>query len=332
MTNEEIIAKALDLLISNTEWDARYARYAEKVKKNLDDYEITRNKFRAIKPFSAYTSISKAMNGLEYDIRFKGQSLGCVRVKENNVLFYPGEKYDWFENQGLSFPKIEKGADWNSKEVSEYRSILKNNDSTLKPKSPEHEVENKLLYEFHKQSGENKSLTGIQPVILAGNFFQMPTPFKASSHDPEYSGSGGGGIDILARIEHSKHDCRLCIMEVKDETNTSEPQSVVIQQALTYATFIANLLRSESKEIWWSLFGFKSNLPEHLHIDVVSLMPEKQVADGHVDSEYVLEGLDCTLHTYSLYFDENKLKNREMFEFTGTLPKQIERNQCKQSN
>ena len=77
----------------------------------------------------------------------------------------------------------------------------------------------------------------------------MPTPFKASDHTPTYRGKNGGGIDILACVRHG-NSTRLGVIEIKDETKPNENIELVINQAVTYACFIRELLRSKSGDKW----------------------------------------------------------------------------------
>ena len=186
----------------------------------------------------------------------------------------------------------------------------------VKLKSPEHKVENRLLKEFNKKTrAENKALTNIQPIKLNGCFFQMPTPLKASLHNPEYSKQYGGGIDILARTGR-----KICVMEVKDENKASESQAVAMEQALTYATFIARLLRSKSGQKWWNFFMNRDNdigaVPSWLDIFVVTIMPKGDTEE--FTDPIKLPELSTTFHCHSLYYDDIKFQKGE-FEFSGTF-------------
>lgn len=325
MTNQEVILTVSDLLLQNPEWMSRYEGYARDIIERWQEYKKGESVFRAIKPFDAYTCISKAKGfPLAYDLRIKGQSLGTVKVSQkDDILFYPGENYNYFERQGITLPNMDKSESWNGAKMHQYRSILKQHEADLIVKSPEHEVENKLLYEFAKNKAEEKSLINIRPVTHCGLFFQMPTPLRASKHERiEYSSHSGGGIDILCRAIHKNDGVpRICVMEVKDENTNHEPQQIVIQQALAYATFIGELLQSDCGDYWWNLFGFMRKMPKKLHIDVVSVMPWNGI-DNHVNETFQLSNT-CQLHTYSLYYKEAELLRRERFQFEGTLTKAL---------
>ena len=162
----------------------------------------------------------------------------------------------------------------------------------------------------------------------------MPTPLKASTHNPTYS-ERGGGIDILARIKPLKGISRICVMEVKDENKPAESQATAMSQAVTYAVFIAYLLRSKSCQHWWDFFmenllkatkekdgTTRNEMPKPLHIDVVTIMPQG-TTEEFCDKDIPLEGLDTTLHCHSLYYDGEVFQKDETFIFSGTYPNQL---------
>ena len=130
-----------------------------------------------------------------------------------------------------------------------------------------------MLSEFAKST--NKALLNIKPVMLESIFFPMPTPISASKKgDARYVGNGGG-IDILARTgTGGQYGTFLCVIEVKDENNRKEPPAIVIKQAIKYATFVRELLRSDARESWWRLFGFGGAIPKKLLIHAICAMPD----------------------------------------------------------
>ena len=187
-------------------------------------------------------------------------------MKEKVILAYSGgldtsalipwlkENFDYDRAVGFS-------AEWHTQIASEYRSKFSIQKSTKETKihSQEHRIENWMLAEFAKKTRkEGKLLCNIQPVRLGGKFFQLATPLSASNHGekPKYSSQNGGGIDILARVNHTinRRDNRFAVIELKDENKLNEPQEVVMYQAISYATFLAKLLRSKSGKKWYSKF------------------------------------------------------------------------------
>ena len=133
-------------------------------------------------------------------------------------------------------------------------------------------------------------------------------------------GATGGGIDIMARIKHSASDTRLAIIELKDDNNNSEPQKDVMIQALSYATFIAHLLRSKAGNKWWNLFNFSGSVPDALNLDVVSLMPKGSSAEGCL-VPIRIDALNVVLTPYTLYYEIND--KGQITGFSGTLLNEI---------
>lgn len=184
---------------------------------------------------------------------------------------------------------------WDSEEAQTiFSSLINYSGKDAKMHSEEHKLETLVLTDLakkHKKSGKegNKRLTCIRPVVLGDvGFFQMRTPFKASKHSdkdyPKYSMSkkgaaSGGGIDILARVQHKNCKWRLAIIELKDDNKRSESQPIVLQQALVYATFIAHLLRDKDcGDAWWNLFRNQDkdvllDDKKEIAIDVITMMP-----------------------------------------------------------
>lgn len=323
----ETVNRILSESINIEKWGKAYVRYADSIKRNSTRYADARKLFRLPKPMYSYSSISLASSTLKYDIRAHGQSIGTIQVKDGvPFLDVPDKKAKKTEEYfGLPyFPIIQK--DWSSsKEAAMFRAMFRNWEYK-KLKSEEHNIENLLLAEFAKgRRSDNKILCNIQPVQLSNCFFQLTTPLKASTHVPSFSmndkgGATGGGIDMLARIKHSPAETRLAIIELKDENNKDEPQKEVMLQALSYATFIALLLRSKSAEKWWNLFGFSGQVPESLDLDVITLMPKGCSEEGEKDS-ITIAPINVTLNPMTLYFEIDSKHNLQ--GFSGTLIESI---------
>ena len=198
-----------------------------------------------------------------------------------------------------------------------------------KGKSREHHVENMLLAEFGKST--DKKLCNIKPIRLCGLFFQMPTQLTASKETINLAKKGkGGGIDILARVRHKKKygGRRICVMELKDENKSDEPPQKVMKQAVAYATFIARLLRSESGNNWYKIFGFSNEtVPDELTIDVSVVMPYDEVRNENFETIEPIQVAENTyLKLYSLYFIRNENGVRE---FVGSLKDDIKPHKSK---
>lgn len=332
-TNQQIVNETIELLNSSKgEWEKKYEEHATYILKNIEKYEMNGKKFQVNFPLSAYTSISKIKKSTtEYDIRFLGQSIGTLSVKaddEKNFqrVFSASEGLNDLKNKRniLSLPDITdvQKVDWESQIMTKVRSVLQNS-VVASTKSPEHKCENLLLREFNKNKSDIKGLCNIQPVKLANKFIQITTPLSASKHNDVHISNGvGGGIDILARVKHKGRKASetfLSVIELKDDNRSNEPMSVVIQQALSYATFLAMLLGSKSGHDWWKIFGFNGKTEPPHEIDVVGLMPKGDTESIACETFEVGEGeKKFTLNIYTLYFDKDALLNRNAVEFSGS--------------
>ena len=338
MEINQVIQSTIDRLSENKEWEERFQGYIQNIV--INHQKKRKRSFRKPEGLSLYSSVGS--NGKSYDLRFKGQSVATVKeTAAEKVKLSPksvaNQKY-------FEFDLCKEEVDWDSTEASNFRSFFKKEslkftterpDADRKyPKSKEHRVENCLLREFSKQLGKERALCYIQPIKLYNLFFQMPTPLKASTHNPTYS-ERGGGIDILARIKPLKGISRICVMEVKDENKPAESQATAMSQAVTYAVFIAYLLRSKSGQHWWNFFMERSltetkgkdvttrnKVPKPLHIDVVTIMPQG-TTEEFCDVDIPLDELDTTLHCHSLYYDKEVFQKDETFIFSGTYPNQL---------
>ena len=324
------IKKSLELLSLEQEWGPRFAGYLKDI---LDNSEKSSKDFNKPRGLSLYATVADRKN-MVYQLRFRGQTVGKVIANKSSIdlkseIPVSGE---YFKDCPLK--KEDVGKDWNSKEARAFRSYFNQLDGVIEIKSAEHVVENLLLEEFRKRSATDKALINIQPVLLQGQFFQMPTPFSASRNEVKYAKHQGGGIDILARIKTKTNDIRLCVIEVKDENKPIESQRKAMTQATAYAVFIAKLVTEQPK--WWEIFSNhleeKGNTAlDKKHIEVVTIMPSG-TTETCEDGDYEIENLGITLHCRSLYYDDNKYKmalispqkNRDtIFEFSGTLLNEI---------
>lgn len=318
MTNSEIIKKTLCEISKDSDWEKRYAKYAKDILKHADLHKIV-NKFAKVKfPLSKYTSISKYKGKkIETDIRYLGQSVGSLIIKSDGSRIFKKNKngYNDLAKRYPNIPKLKPIEDWGSRNMNRFRSFLSHIDvPSAETHSSEHKCENLLLREFHETKSYRKSLINIQPITFGGEYVQLTTNLKASEKGEVYFSRKGGGIDILARVRHDD-DNKVCIavFELKDENKTNEPMSVVIQQALSYAVFIAKLLDSNAGSDWMKIFGYKKQCPQI--IDVVGIIPkgEEEIIEG----EYEVGSFK--LRTHTLYFDKEALLSRIKFEFSGSF-------------
>ena len=324
-----------ELLETNVEWKDRFSEYAKEITDRMEKIKGMRKCFNQRKPLYVYSRIGavkdakiKHKGKIVYDLRFHGQSVATIEVENEEVYLSETEEQhkkaeDYF---GFKYAKLPTKTPWAGSEAAEFRKSFRELD--LDPqgknqpgKSREHFLESKLLDEFNKKKrAEGKSLVNIQPVRLAGAYFQMPTPLAASGViDYEKKAGAGGGIDILARIKYTGKS-NLCIMELKDENKKEEPPEKVMQQAVAYAVFIAHLLRNTARNSgnkWYKLFGFGENVPRELDLMAIAVMPGKGT---DFEKEVWLEELKTTIMLRSLYFEET---DKAGFAFSGSLQRML---------
>ncbi len=239
-------------------WEIRYADYAVKILQNTEKLNIHVNK-----PLFQYTTVSnETAKGLKSILRFCGQEVGSVEYKNDNyylVVSDSNAKHSIKHFSAEGTPATAGVYDWSSQEAENFRKFFRDC-AIKKSKSPEHTLESLVLTELEKTSSTNKSLLHITPVKISGRRFQMPTPLSASNHkNIHVAASGiGGGIDILAR-QKCGNRAYLNVVELKDEYSAHEPPEEVIKQAIAYAAFLRNLIRSEKAngENWCEIFGVK---------------------------------------------------------------------------
>lgn len=301
----------LNLLQENCmEWENRYIFYGGKILGNAGKMGAKKKSFNVPKPFCLYSNITEAKGRMNFSLRFRGQDVATIRVdKDNQVLLLPKKN-----SFGIGTPNSQ--ISW--KEATEYRKAFKELEKTMNEMGPdnqdekckEHKLESLLLSEFSITKSVDAALYNIQPVKLSKIArFQMPTPLKASkSGQIKYSAHNGGGIDILARVGQGR-GVKLCVMELKDETKSNERPEKVIQQALAYAIFIQQLLRSKTGEEWWNIFGFRGPIPMSLKINVACVMPfnkKNQSLNSTNFGGHIINIDKDQLQLHYLYFHINK--------------------------
>lgn len=307
------ILETQKIISDNSEWIDRYDGYADDILNNMNVIISNKKGFNQFSPLYFYISTTNAINAknnLKLDVRYMGQSVATLKANQNNILISTSSYDDtnlrdfdcginlnnisWTDSKASDFRKFFKG-----------RKISRNTDKNNK-KNEEHHVESLLLTEFSKKASTNKAITGIQPIKIGGNRFGMPTPLSASNHKKtKYSKQYGGGIDIFARTGHGKATY-LTVIEVKNENNSKEPPTAALKQAIQYAVFIRELLRSKCGEKWYKIFGFKGEIPANLKIRVACAMPDNILDKSFANNQYYIEN-DC-IECHYIYFKYNGIQ------------------------
>lgn len=272
-------------LQSHPEWKERYKGYAKKIFENLDTIRSVRETFREWSPLKLYLNVAEiksASKTVGFELRYLGQTVAELTSKSDVLLLNTNIRLNKLNERDFDCKVFLSNADWKGNEAKDFRSHFKNREPVRNTKSKsgneEHRIESLFLTELSKP--KDKMLPYVKPIKIANVRFPMPTPLSASNHKQiKYSGCKGGGIDIFARAGTGGKATNLCIMELKDENKKSEPPKDAVKQAVTYATFIRELLRSDSGPEWWKLFGFNGCVPEKLVIFAACVMPSNENND-----------------------------------------------------
>jgi hypothetical protein len=279
-------------LDSEKEWITRYKGYADEIQGRDVLIRDAKEHFREWAPLFLYTNISTTKSTTEkkvdFILRYKGQEVGHLYYKNSqDIELEVRENADKYF--GYKLPLKGNVFPWRSPEAENFRAHFRKYPTRIDgaKKNEEHRYESALLTELLKDTGVDKAVTMIQPILLVKNRFQMPTPLSASDYDnPKYSNQNGGGIDLLCRTKYGSK-ITINVFELKD--NYEDPVGV-LKQAVVYAAFIRKLLRTPAagSEDWWRLFGFSDehSFDSSLKINVVAALPhakdERKFAETNI--------------------------------------------------
>lgn len=299
----------------NKEWETRYQRYIEE----LITISSMKSTFRLPPEISKHRRITDRDRYI-YDLRFVGHSIGTLRILKGKPQICINKQMSGNFGYVVDEKASEEWYEWDSKAAKDFRSYFhKCQKTSYATSSREAKIQEMLLNEMCANK-RRSNLTNIRPVLLDRAYFTMPTPLKASTHAPSYADCKGGGIDILAHVGKGK-GCNLGIIELKDEYNEREPQKEVMKQALTYATFIAHLLRSSIGQDWWKLLEFNGEMRKQLKLYVLTFMPQPEEEVEEFVGDFTLDDLEnVTLCCRSIYFN---LSEDNKFHFTSNNFKTI---------
>ena len=274
---------------TRSDWEKQYSNYVENILNNSDKIQDNRKKFHVPKPFKCYLSLGNAEKGkLKYDLRYLGQSVGNIYIKKNEEpkLCVDADKCKTNEEYFGYFTYFMDHSDDGNGEINEswkngkkaklFRKFFKEEVNKHKmPHSIEHLVEMRLFEEFAKKSSIGKSILGIQPIKFGSIFTHMKTALKASyakKGDVETS-KKGGEIDIFCRRRVSLEETRLTVIEVKDKEEKGESFKEAMRQAIAYAVFIRELLRSDCGKKWMKIWGINGDISKGIVINAVVAIP-----------------------------------------------------------
>ena len=109
---------------------------------------------------------------------------------------------------------------------------------------------------------------------------------------------------------------------------TNKTITDVLKQAIKYTVFVRELLRSNTREAWWKLFGFNATgnnpIPDKLVLYAACAMPDDPKAiTSFANTEYRIENDIIRLHY--IYFQED---GNEIKKIYSSLPYGTPKEQC----
>lgn len=100
----------------------------------------------------------------------------------------------------------------------------------------------------------------------------------------------------------------LVVFELKDEYKATENPDKVISQAIAYATFIAELCKTEAADDFWSLCGINDPCNRN-YIFVSVLMPDpKDGSKPFTGEEASIPGSNIKLKLHYMFFDKETIE------------------------
>lgn len=291
------VQEALNFLNENREeWEPRYNGYVESMNSHKDTAIECFEQFKSQKPFSYYITTSElkdSVNVFNFSMRFAGQEIATVKVYGKNARINSGDITIFTTGHDESNKKyfgceirLEQGTKWNDSIASKFRAFFNSVDKT-QARFIEHALESVLITELSKKQGNGKYIVGIQPVRIEDKIpYSFKTPFKASTDELGYSGRNGGCVDILAHYNEN-----LTVIELKANHDSSESPEKAMRQAIAYATFLHQLLRSDiaKGQDWYRFLEYKKVLSDNLTINVVVAMPNHESGSALNDKSFARE-------------------------------------------
>lgn len=301
-------------------WQERFAGYADTISKHKSYINRVEKHIKCIFPLKLYLNLSENTSieeekDIPFQIRYKGNKIGCLVANKQKAIFHPNKK--WNDEPIVkdldAFYDLD-GNDWSEEFQTNLLKVVDKDYS----KYGEHQFESFLLDDFAQERYEDKILPYSTPVVWAtkqGSCFQMPTTWKGSDFSKQvftekdlirkiedgsfWAAEGkGGGIDILLRRTLGSKVI-ISIMELKNPEHKYKPDRVILQ-ALAYAVFIRELIRTDSSNLWWKMFinGGQTPVEKKLNIEAVVTLSTDQgvppfagtkvkIGDDEISLEYL---------------------------------------------
>lgn len=280
---KKLVSTVQEELQRNTGWISKYDSYAKNLLKNEKAFIDARKLFREYPPLHIYLTMGIVNNNQkQFDLRYLGQSVGTINVKDESVMLKVSDSQAENSRKYYGYKLGTMNVPWGSDgKAAAFRRFFKSEVQGM-PRQKEHMYESALFSEMGKKKSDNKALCNITTVGFANTRIHMKTAVKGSSSG-EVNDKGGGEIDLLCRrsIKAGRGESRLVVIEIKDENKKSESFDKVMKQAISYAVFMSELIHSGAGENWMKIWGMKNQKRNSMTIDCVVAMPQGKTIPGY---------------------------------------------------
>lgn len=295
-------------------FESKLTEWLGAIQAGEDAVSKARKQFHQWHPLKVYISVgrSKALNKVEFSLRFSGQEVAQLLIKDEDV-YLKLKKGQSETNKGYfhDFSLPDGQYPWNGKTARAFRAYFKEkfvySKGTPFVRSVEHRIESKFIQEMFRGSDKfGGSGLEIKPVGIAGCPLQFPVPISANTGLPKNT---PGHIDILARRKAKGKKVILSVWELKRPNEYKYAAS----QAYIYALSLIKILRSPQGKEWYKVFGFRSLIPRILEIEaVVAITPDmkyrfdKEMVELVRSTPFEINGDKINLH-YVCYKEKTSM-------------------------
>ena len=111
---EGIVSTVQHLLNTENEWESRYDSYADLINLKSESIRINKQKFNEWAPLYLYMNVSEAKKRGQFSLRYLGQDVAKLQVKDNKILISTEKLNDKNERDFGCIIKL-RNDDWRSK-------------------------------------------------------------------------------------------------------------------------------------------------------------------------------------------------------------------------
>lgn len=285
---KEIIEQTQKICEENKDWKVQYANMANAM---LENQELLKKFYKDIKN---YENLQFYLVGVtttppityEISVRYLGQPVADISIA-NDEIRISTEKYNEANKKDLGCDIQLKG-EWKTVHALKFLNYFEGDITTKTKENGKSKIESLLLAELSKVIAEEKLMLGVQPIKFQRLFYPMPTL--------------NSNINILVRTKIR----RITIINLLDPANEKETAEDLLAKSTKQGVFLINLLRSESGDQWYKIFGFKGHIPGNITIRVCYALPNKLESKEKTFEPFQLKCGNDNIEFHWLYYRRRK--------------------------